>query len=55
MCGVTKLAKIRNEIIMDNESWGNSKESTGRRLKWYGHHVMRREEHSVGTRAVGIN
>ena len=37
MCGVTKLGNIRNERI--------------RGLKWYGH-VMRREEHYVGRRAM---
>ena len=30
---------------------GNHKESTERRLKWYGH-VMRREEQCVGRRAM---
>ena len=35
----------------DNESGGKHKESTGRRLKWYGN-VMRREEHCVGRRAM---
>ena len=54
MCGVSKLDKIRNERIRgtDNESGGNHKESTGkRRFAWYGH-VMRREEHYVGRRAM---
>ena len=37
--------------MRDKESGGNHKESTERRLKWYGH-VMRREEHYVGRRAM---
>ena len=45
MCGVTKLDKIRNERIR------GTKKVQERRLKWYGH-VMRREEHYVGRRAM---
>ena len=33
--------------------WEISKKVQERRLKWYGH-VMRREEHYVGRRAMGI-
>ena len=51
MCGVTKLDKIRNEIMRDNESGEIAKKVQQRRLKWYGH-VMRREEHYLGRRAM---
>ena len=41
---------MKNE--RDNKSGGKHKESTQeRRFKWYGH-VMRREEHYVGRRAM---
>ena len=35
MCRVTKLDKSRNERIRsrDNESWGNHKESTGKKVE----------------------
>ena len=33
---------------------GNHKESSGKELKWYGH-VMRREEHYVGRKAIEMN
>ena len=33
MCGVTKLDKIRNESKRDNESGGNHKESTGKKVE----------------------
>ena len=52
MCGVTKLDKIRNEIIRGTTKVGEiTKKVQQRRLKWYGH-VMRREEHYVGRRAM---
>ena len=52
MCGVTKLDKIRNERIRRTTKVGEiTKKVQERRLKWYGH-VMRREEHYVGRRAM---
>ena len=46
-CGVTKLAKIRNERIRGTTKLEEiTKKVQERRLKWYGH-VMRREEHYV--------
>ena len=52
MCGVTKLDKIRNERIRGTTKVGEiTKKVQERRLKWYGH-VMRREEHYVGRRAM---
>ena len=52
MCGVTKLDKIRNERIRGTTKVGEiTKKVQERRLKWYGH-VMRREEHYVGRRAI---
>ena len=52
MCGVTKLDKIRNERIRGITKVGEiTKKVQERRLKWYGH-VMRREEHYVGRRAI---
>ena len=52
MCGVTKLDKIRNERIRVTTKVGEiAKKVQERRLKWYGH-VMRRNEHYVGRRAV---
>ena len=52
MCGVTKLDKIRNERIRGTTKVGSIiKKIQERRLKWYGH-VMRREEHYVGRRAM---
>ena len=54
MCGVTKLDKIRNEKIRGTTKVGSIiKKIQERRLKWYGH-VMRREEHYVGRRAMVI-
>ena len=51
-CGVTKLDKIRNERIRGTTKVGEiTKKVQERRLKWYGH-VMRREEHYVGRRAM---
>ena len=52
MCGVTKLDKIRNERIRDNESRANH-EVHERRLKWHGH-VMRRDDDYVGRRAMDM-
>ena len=50
--GVTKLDKIRNERIRGTTKVGEiTKKVQERRLKWYGH-VMRREEHYVGGRAM---
>ena len=55
MCGVTKLEKIRNERIRRTTKVGEiTKNVQERRLKWYGH-VMRREEHYVGRRAMTMN
>ena len=52
MCGVTKLDKIRNERIRGTTKVGEiTKKVQERRLKWYGH-VMRREEHYIGRRAM---
>ena len=52
MCGVTKLDKIRNERIRTTTKVGEiTKKVQERRVKWYGH-VMRREEHYVGRRAM---
>ena len=52
MCGVTKVDKIRNERIRGTTKVGEiAKNIQERRLKWYVH-VMRREEHSVGRRAM---
>ena len=52
MCGVTKLDKIRNERIRGTTKVVEiTKKVQERRLKWYGH-VMRREEHYVGRRAI---
>ena len=54
MCRVTKLDKIRNERIRGTMKVGEiTKKVQERRLKWYGH-VMRREEHYVGRRAIEI-
>ena len=50
MCGVTKLDKIRNEIIRGTTKVGEiTKKFQERRLKWY-EHVMIRDEHFVGRR-----
>ena len=52
MCGVTRLDKIRNERIRGIMKVGEiTKKVQERKLKWYGH-VMRREEHHVGRRAM---
>ena len=52
MCRVTKLDNIRNERIRGTTKVGKiTKKVQESRLKWYGH-VMRREEHYVGGRAM---
>ena len=52
MCGVAELDKIRNERIRGTTKVREiTKKVQERRLKWYGH-VMRREEHYVGRRAI---
>ena len=52
MCEVRKLDKIRNERIRGTTKVGEiTKKVQERMLKWYGH-VMRREEHCVGRRAM---
>ena len=52
MCGVTKLDKIRNVRIRGTTKVGKiTKKVQESSLKWYGH-VMRREEHYVGRRAI---
>ena len=52
MCGVTKLYKIRNERIRRTTKVGEiTKKAQERRLKWFGH-VIRREEHYVGSRMM---
>ena len=48
MSGVTKLYRIRNEIIRGTMKVGEiSKKVQESRLKWYGH-VLRREDEYVG-------
>ena len=50
MCGVTRLDRIRNESIRGTTKVGEiSKKVQERRFK---QHVMRREEHYVGSTAV---
>ena len=52
MCGVTKLDKIRNERIRGTSKVGEiAKNVQEMRVKWYWH-VMRREEHYIGRRAM---
>ena len=49
---VTKLDKKRNERIRGTTKVGEiPKKVQERKLRWYGH-VMRREEHYVGRRAM---
>ena len=51
-CAVTELDKIRNERIRGTTKVGKiAKKVEERRLKWYWH-VMRRDEHYVGRRAM---
>ena len=52
MRGVTKLDRIRNEIIRGTTKVGEiSKKVQESRLKWYGH-VLRREDEYVGKRVM---
>ena len=52
MCGVTKLDKIINERIGGTTKVGEiTKKVQERRFKWRGH-VMTRDEHYVGRRAM---
>ena len=52
MCGVTKLDKIKNERIIGTPKVGEiTKKVQERRMKRCGH-VMKREEHYVGRRAM---
>ena len=54
MSGVTKLDRIRNEIIRGTTKVGEiSKKVQESRLKWYGH-VSRREDEYVGKRVMGM-
>ena len=54
MSGVTKLDRIRNEIIRGTTKVGEiSKKVQESRLKWYGH-VLRREDECVGKRVMGM-
>ncbi len=53
-CGVTKLAKIRNERIRGVVKVTDiSKKVNERRLQWYDH-VMRKDEEYVGRRMMGL-
>ena len=54
MRGVTKLDRIRNELIRRTTKVGEiSKKVQESRLKWYGH-VLRREDEYVGKRVMGM-
>ena len=54
MSGVTKLNRIRNEIIRGTAKVGEiSKKLQESRLKWYGH-VLGREEEYVGKRVMEV-
>ena len=54
MSGVTKLDRIRNEIIRWTTKVGEiSKKVQESRLKWYGH-VLRREDEYVGKRVMAM-
>ena len=54
VCGVTRLDKIRNEKIRGSTKVGEiSKKAQERRMRWYGH-VMIRDEEYVGKRVMGI-
>ena len=52
MSGVTKLERIRNEIIRRTTKGGEiSKKVQESTLKWYGH-LLRREDEYVGKREM---
>ena len=54
MSGVTKLDRIRNEIIIGTTKVGEiSKKVQESRLKWYGY-VLRREDEYVGKRVMAV-
>ena len=54
LSGVTKLDRIRNEIIRGTKKVGEiSKKVQERRLKLYGH-VLRRHDEYLGKRVMGI-
>ena len=54
MSGVTKLDRIRSEIIRGTTKVGEiSKKVQESRLKWYGH-VLRREDEYVGKRVMAM-
>ena len=54
MGGVTKLDRIRNEIIRGTTKVGEiSKKVQESRLKWYGH-VLKREDEYVGKRVMAM-
>ena len=54
MSGVTKLYRIRNEIIRGTTKVGEiSKKVQESRLKWYGH-VLRRQDEYVGKRVMAM-
>ncbi|XP_026679257.1 uncharacterized protein LOC113467333 [Diaphorina citri] len=53
-CGVTRLDRIRNEIIRSKIKVTEiSKKIQERRLQWYGH-VQRREENYVGKKIARL-
>ena len=51
MCGVTKRDKIKMKDRETTKVWKIANKVQEMRLQWYGH-VMRREEHYVGRRAM---
>ena len=54
MSGVTRLDRIRNEIIRWIAKLGEmSKKVQESRLKWYGH-VLRKEDECVGKRVMAM-
>ena len=54
MSGVTKLDRIRNEIIRGTTKVGEiSKKVQESRLKWHGH-MLRREYEYVGKRVIEV-
>ncbi|KAL1457186.1 hypothetical protein WDU94_001844 [Cyamophila willieti] len=53
-CGVTRMDRIRNEVIRNRLKVTEvTKKIQERRLQWYGH-VMRRDEDYVGKRVGGM-